>query len=367
LDFQLVVPGVVGLVGGLFLLGRGFGAYRTATRIGDTSASRIASAAVGEVLVTGTIEPAEMTLVSPLQSTLCVYYRARIDDSDGEGSTTAFREERAVGFRIRDETGDLRVFPRGARFDVPVRFDERTDSFGADPPGLRMRTGSAFGPSALDREAQIAALLTVQPAGRGIGADAVDGGGWGPGSWSGLSVAAGARSRSRRYLEARLEPGQTVTVLGRALPFDQLDDPEWADRVDAGDPLLDDAEIAADLAAARAAGLLHDDPADAWGNAGIPGFGIGRPVREPELHADAAEPPLADADDAERYARTFEIAPDALVLAAAPDVPLVIALGSPGAAAGRHEREFLLGLLGAVAAIASAMWLALVASGEVGP
>ena len=131
--------------------------YRDATRIGDTATSRIASLAAGEVQISGIIEPAELTLVSPLQNTPCVYYRAQVDDSDGEGSTTAFREERAVGFRIRDETGDVRVFPRGARFDVPVRFDERTDSFGADPPGLRMRTGPAFGPSALDREAQIAA------------------------------------------------------------------------------------------------------------------------------------------------------------------------------------------------------------------
>jgi hypothetical protein len=361
---QLVALGVGGIVAGLFLLVRGFGAYRTAARVGDTSASRIASAAVGEVLVTGIVEPAELTLVSPLQSAPCVFYRSRIDESSGDDSATAFREERAVGFRIRDESGELRVFPRGARFDVPMRFEEQTGTFGDEPPGLRLRSGSAFGPAALDRDAQIAALLTVQPAGRAVGEAADAGGSWG--SWPAAASSFGTRSRARRYSEARLEPGETVTVLGRAVPFDQLDDPEWADRVDGRDPLLDDPEIAADLAAARAAGTLQADPADAWGNAAIPGFGIGRPVREPELHDEATEPPLADADDAARFARTFDIAPDALVVAAAPDVPFVISLGTPEAAAGRHQREFLIGLLGAVVAIASAMGLALMASGEFG-
>ena len=363
MDDPVVLLGVGGVVGGLVLLARGFLAYRTGTRIADTSASRIASAAVGEVLVSGVVEPAEVTLVSPLQSVPCVYYRARIEDSDGDSSTTSFREERAVGFRIRDETGELRVFPRGARFDVPTRFEERSGTFGDDPPGLRLRAGAAFGPAAADRDAQVAALLTVQPAGRVGDAGPGDGGTWGGGSWSGLDVGIGSRARRRRYTEARLEPGEIVTVLGRALPFDQLDDPEWADHLEEGDPLLGDPEIAADLAAARAAGRLHDDPAVAWGNAAIPGFGIGRPVREPELHEEAHEPALAGAADAERFARTFEIARDTLVVAAAPDVPLVVAAGPPEAAAGRHERAFLAGLVGAVIAIASAMWLAIAVGG----
>jgi hypothetical protein len=364
-DPRLLAAGVGGLVAGLYLLVRGFGAYRTAARIDDTAASRIASAAVGELLVTGVVEPAELTLVSPLQSAPCVYYRARIDDSDGDTSSIELREERAVGFRVRDETGDLRVFPRGARFDVPTRYDERSGSLGEGPVGLRLRSGAAFGPSALDREAQIAALLTVQPAGRNVGDGLDDGGGWGALPRL-ASPTFGTGTRRRRYTEARLEPGDIVTVLGRALPFDQLDDPEWADRVDGGDSLPDDPEIAADLAAARAAGTLESNPAEAWGNAAIPGFGIGRPVRPPELDPDATEPALAGPTDAARYARTFEIAPDALVLAAAPDVPLVISLGAPATAAGRHEREFLVGLLGAVLAIASAVGLALVAGGGFG-
>lgn len=356
-DPQLAVPALVGLGGGLALLWRGFGAHAAAVRIDDTAASRIASAAVGEILVSGVVEAAELTLVSPLQSVACVWYRARIDESDGDSSWSDFREERAVGFRVRDESGDLRVFPRGARFDVPASFDEKTGAFGDEPPGLRRRSGPAFGPAANDREAQIAALLTVQaPLGRHDD----------PGDASPFSLSVGGRgSRSRRYVEARLEPGQVVTIVGRAMPFDQLSDPAAADEL-AGDPLLGDPEIAADLAAARAAGLLHDDPAEAWGNAAIPGFGIGRPVREPALDDGVHEPALATDEDATTYARRFEVAADALVLAASDEVPLTISLGTPGVAAGRHRTAFLVGLGGAVLAIVSAMTLAVVVGGGIG-
>ena len=75
-----------GVVGGLVLLGRGFGGYRDAARITDTSPSRIASIAVGEVLVSGVVEAAELTLVSPLQSATCVFYRSR---TSSRATTTA--------------------------------------------------------------------------------------------------------------------------------------------------------------------------------------------------------------------------------------------------------------------------------------
>jgi hypothetical protein len=362
MDPQLVTISAGGVVAGLVLLVRGFGGYRAAAAIADTAPSRIASAAVGEVLVSGVVEPAEFTLVSPLQSAPCVFYRSRIDQSDGEAMSPGYHEERSVGFRVRDGSGELRVFPRGARFDVPNRFDERTGTFGDEPAGLELRSGSAFGPG-LDREAQIAALLTVHPVGGGLPS-----GSGGPAAWAGggaLTRLAGlpVRGRARHYSEARIEPGETVTVLGRAMPFDQLPDPASADQVEGDDALSADPEIAADLAAARADGTLASDPAEAWGNAAIPGFGIGQPVREPELDEAANEPPIAAPEVAARFERTFDIAPDALVLAATPDSPLIISLGAPAIAAGRHQREFLIGLLGAILAIGSAMALAIVVAG----
>ena len=366
LEPQLLVAAGGGVVAGLALLVRGLGGYRQASQIADTAASRIASMAVGEVLVSGTVEAAEVSLVSPLQSMACVFYRSRIDESDGDGMSTAFREERAVGFRIRDDSGTVRVFPRDARFDVPVSFDEKTGALGEEPAGLSMRAGSSYAP-ALDRDAQIAALLTVHaPAGA-----VPSGGDGGSNGWRGFAadrlMAGPLRgSRSRHYHESRLAPGDVVTVVGLALPFNQLSDPSGADVLASTDPMIGDPEIAADLAAARADGTLRPDPDDAWGNAAIPGFGIGRPVRPPELDVAATQPQLAAPADAARYERTFEIAPDDLVLAASAAVPLVIAAGAPAAAAGRQERRFLVGLLGAVLAIGSAMALAVMLNGGIG-
>ena len=82
-----------------------------------------------------------------------------------------------------------------------------------------------------------------------------------------------------------------MTIVGRALPFGQLGDPSEAN-VGGGEVLpADDPDMVMDLAEAREAGILVTDPALAWGNAAIPGFGIGAPVREPAL----AESPLKTA------------------------------------------------------------------------
>src|SRR5712691_3269206 len=70
-----------GLVGGLALVVRGLAGYRSALRFGDTSTSTISSAAAGEVRISGTVESAEVTLVSLLQSTPCVYYHASIGNA----------------------------------------------------------------------------------------------------------------------------------------------------------------------------------------------------------------------------------------------------------------------------------------------
>lgn len=339
-----------GVVAGLFLLVRGFIGYRAAGRITGTSVSRIASLAVGEVLVSGIAEAVELTLISPLQSVPCLYYRSRIiEASDGEGRDV-FREERAVGFRVRDAGGSVRVFPNGARFDVPDRFDESPGVWGGGVIGLQPRTGSAFAPGPSDRDQQIAALLTVQAPGH----ESLLG-------RSGLPLSlSGGRNH---YREARIEPGETVTVVGRVLPFADLDDPAAANLLDGADLEAGDPEIAADLAEARAAGQLAATPEEAWGNAAIEGFGIGRPVRAPDLDPAANRPPPPDPVLAARAAAAFEIAPDSLILAASGEVPMVISLGAPTQVAARDERQFVLGLVGGAVAIASMMALAVMVQG----
>jgi hypothetical protein len=339
----------VGIGAGLWLLARGLGGYRTAARIGDTGTSTIASLAAGEVRISGRIDAAELTLVSPLQSQPCVYYRATVStEDDARGPLAGFREERAVGFRVRDATGDIRVFPRAARWDAPTRFDEATGTLGDEPPGLDLRDGSVFAPAEVDRAAAIAALLTVQVPRDDDGDPRL-----------GVSTGRGRR----HYQEARLAIGDAVTIVGRAMPFSDLADPAEADVADGSAIADDDPEVAANLAEAQAAGIVLTDPATAWGNAAIPGFGVGRPTSAPVLDGAAARPDLGTAADAERAERRFAIAPETLVLASAPDVPLLIAAGEPGAAVERQQDRFLVGLLGAVVAIVSAVVLAVALGG----
>jgi hypothetical protein len=330
------------------MLGRGLLEYRSTIRIGDTSTSTISALAAGEVRISGVVEVAEMTLVSLLQSAPCVYYRSTIG-TGGEVSPVdvGFTEERSIGFRVRDLTGSIRVFPRGARVDAPVRLDEETGVMGDEPPGLAIRTSSATQLVEADRATAIAELLRVHdPESGDCPAVLRDG------------------DRRRRYRETRLEPGDPVTIVGRALPFSDLADPIAADQGSDADRLEDDPEIAADLAEARAAGTLALDPEDAWGNAAIPGFGIGRPVTAPELDPAAARLPLASSEEAARTERTFEIEPGTLVLASSAEVPMLIAFGTPGTVMERGRWRFAIGLLGAMLAIGSAMVLAISLSGD---
>ena len=332
-----------GVVAGLWLLVRGLVDYRTSVRVGDTSTSTISSLAAGEVRISGVVEAAEMTLVSLLQSAPCVYYRASIgDDGNVSPIDAGFVEERSCGFRVRDATGSIRIFPRSAQIDAPVRFDEATRAMGDEPPGLSIRSGGATRISEPDRATAIAELLTVRN----------------PETADRLTASRG-RDRRRAYREMRLEPGDTVTVVGRALPFSDLADPVAADHGTDADRLDDDPEIAANLAAARAAGILAGNAEDAWGNAAIPGFGIGRPVVAAMIDPAANPLPLATADEAALARRTFEIEPETLVLASSAEVPLLIAYGTPGAIMERSQVRFSLGLFGALLAILSAMVFAM--------
>ncbi len=350
---------LAGVAGGIVLLGRGLAAFRSEQRLAGISTSRITSLAAGEVRLVGVVEPEVGTLVSPLQSVACVYYRARILEGSGDRRVSLLSEERAIGFRLRDASGTIRVFPRGATWEAPVRFDASTDWSGDDPPGLELNRGATRQPVVEDRDAQVAALLTVrQPAGTAGTFDELVGQEHG----ASLGAVFGAGQRSRHYQEWRLEPGDTVTLVGSALPFGDLDDPAGADRFDPALP-ADDPEVAMNLAEAREAGILAATPEDAWGNAAIPGFGIGHPTRPPELDAAATAPQLADASAAAAAEARFEIPPGELVMAAASEHPLAVIVGTPDEARGRADARVLLGLAGAVLAIMSAVALALALPG----
>jgi hypothetical protein len=356
---------VIGLGGGIVLFARGLVAYRRDRLISSVATSSLDAIAAGEVRVSGIVEALEQTLVSPLQSRPCVWYRAKVETT-GENSSTLLDEERAVHFRIRDGQGHIRVVPRGARWEIDASFDEATSITGSEPPALDRRPGAAFAIAAdaltaddpaqmteAQRQAAIETLLTVKPPERSSGPAS-------QGIGSGLFGKGSETTSGRRYREARLEPGQTVTVIGQALP--------WADvaaQSDVGSrSSAIDRDIAQDIAAARASGVLVGSPEEAWGNAAIPGFGIGRPIERPELDPDARAPQLADPATYEESMEPYTIPADSLVLAKAPGGSMAVYLGAPAAATRQHDTTFLLGLVGAVMAVVSALGLGALLAGS---
>ena len=345
---------LAGLIGGIALFVRGLVAYRRDRLISSVATSSLDGIAAGEVRVTGVVEAIDRNLISPLQSKPCVWYRARIDET-GKNGRVLLNEEKAQEFRIVNETGSIRVVPRGARWELGLDFDESTGITGDEPPGLHRRSGATYA-AALDRdptqmsdaELEMArqALLTVQKPLAGASAEGRSGadGDWGRGV--GL-----AGSQGRRYREARLEPGETITVIGQALPWGDI-----KDILHAWDPSSNvEMAIADDVARARELGTLASSPQEAWGNAAIPGFGIGAPTLEPELD-EGARPLEARGEDAHREALAKYDIPDAeLILSRGEKGEMAVYMGAPTEAVMHHDFAFALGVMGALMAVFCAL------------
>src|SRR5262245_20985899 len=125
---------LMALVAGSFVMGMaafaaGLLAYRRGATVMSIATSPAGALAAGEVRLHGTIEPLVSVLVSPLQSEPAVWYRARIG-AGGDDDTELFAEERSTQFLLRDATGEVRIVPREARWEVPNTLDEATDISG---------------------------------------------------------------------------------------------------------------------------------------------------------------------------------------------------------------------------------------------
>ncbi len=383
---QLLPIWVLGVAAGLFLFVRGLLAYRLGNRVSGIATSEVRGLAAGEVRVSGRVEAGPTVLVSPLQSARCVYYRARVVEHEGRSQRTVMDESRSVEFRLRDDSGAVHVFARGARWELDARLDAGSDLLG-DPPGLSANAGPREEMSAQDRDAQIAALLTVHPDPTDdislLGRSALGG--------AATPDAALVGAGERHYTEWRVEPGDVITIVASALPFADVGDGASGE----GPDPMTDPEIAADLARAEASGTLRGRAQDAWGNAAIPGFGIGRPTRPPVLDPDAtpeaASPPgpgtaaavsgavqsiaapggaTGDGAAADRPSAggpagpaaapdgASGIGPDELVLAPGAGGMAVFA-GTPVEAAGTEMGRFWQGMAGAVLVIVCAAILVL--------
>jgi hypothetical protein len=345
-----------GLALGVVLFGRGLQAYRRDRSISAVATSSLEGIAAGEVRISGVVEVADQALLSPLQSKPCVWYRARVETSGGDDRTVLEDEERAVHFRISDGSGAIRVVPDGARWEIEPSFDASTSQLGEEPIGLQRRSGAGSvtlvpdDPGAmteLQRLAAIDALLTVrQPEPT---PDPAAGGGL---------LGTGSRRSGRRYREARLEPGETVTIVGQAIPWSDV-----KERLDAA--LLRgnvDRDIADEIARARASGALAATPEEAWGNAAIPGFGIGQPTRSPELDPGVPVPDAADPASHRAALERYEIPAETLVLARGRSGTFAVYRGNAAAATQHHDPTFILGLLGIAMAVFSALALGVMLS-----
>jgi hypothetical protein len=309
--------------------------------------------------VSGTVEPVALTLVSPLQSTPCVWYRARIEES-GESSRVLMNEERSQEFDLRDATGRVRIVPRGARWEIGPVFDESTGLTGDEPPGLAPRTGSSFAViaerdpaalSGLERDAAIADLLRVKAPAPPVDTSALE-------DAAPFGASLGVGGRRKRYRESRLEPGQTVTIIGQARPWSDVREAMAA--WDAGSNV--DRDIAGDIAAARAAGMLVGSPEEAWGNAAIPGFGIGKPTGMPEVDPEATPPEVVEPPPEPTPAGRYLIGDDELVIARGRS-PLAIYAGTPAEAEMHHDSSFVLGIVGAVMSVVSVLAVGVLLTG----
>ena len=350
---------IMGLIGGIVLFARGLVAYRRDRLISVVATSSLDGLAAGEVRVSGRVHAVDQLLTSPIQSRPCVWYRARIESTD-DNRRVLLDEERAVHFSITDGRGHIRVVPGGARWEIGTAYAESTSLTGGEPPGLDRRRGAGYGmvmpedPDTMtdaQRQAAIEALLTVGPPAPLEATDGDDAGSF-------LEGALGT-SGGRRYREARLEVGETVTIVGQALPW--ADVRQYLEAMGGGGNV--DRAIADDIADAREAGELAASPEEAWGNAAIPGFGIGRPTRPPELHPDAQPPPAVEPTAHEVAMDRYQIPADELVLARASGGTLAIYLGTPRVATQQHDLAFLLGLVGAVMAVCCTLALGAVLTG----
>jgi hypothetical protein len=235
---------------------------------------------------------------------------------------------------------------------------------GDEPAGLKRRRGSTYAapldrdPTELsDTERQVArqALLTVQ---QPIGAQPAEGRSVADGNW-GIGVGISA-SRARRYREARLEPGETVTIVGQALPGGDV-----KEVLHAWDPSSNvEMAIADDVARARELGTLASSPEEAWGNAAIPGFGIGVPTAQPELDERAHQVDVADEDTHREALAKYDIPDEELVLSRGQKGEMAIYMGAPKEAVMHHDFAFALGVMGAFMAVFCALGLGAMLTGN---
>ncbi len=147
---------IVGAAVGVFLFYRGFRLLQRKRLIMNTPVSKVRSAAMGLVEISG-LATGPYSLVAPITGRACYYYRTMVWQWKQEGKSESWVKEADVSlhvpFYLEDNTGRVLVNPQGADLDIHCDFKEEF-------------THSMFS-SRLDVPANIASFLLMH----GIGAD----------------------------------------------------------------------------------------------------------------------------------------------------------------------------------------------------
>jgi len=128
---RLEVWSAIGAVVGVVLFIRGFQMLRFKRLIMNTPASKVRSASLGLVEVSGTAQGAS-TMPAGITGQACYYYRAiawqlRQSGRNREWTQVA-KESLYVPFFVQDSTGQLLVDPQGANLDLQRNFKDEFDT-----------------------------------------------------------------------------------------------------------------------------------------------------------------------------------------------------------------------------------------------
>jgi hypothetical protein len=143
---QPIAVCVIGIGLGMYLFYQGFRLLQRRRLILDTPASKIRSASVGMVELSG-LAAGPYTLTAPVTEKACYYYRTLVWEWKQSGKNKQWVKVAAecmhVPFFLDDNTGKVMVDPRGAELDLHRDFQQEfCDSFFTTkqevPPNVRM-------------------------------------------------------------------------------------------------------------------------------------------------------------------------------------------------------------------------------------
>jgi hypothetical protein len=120
---ELTFLALVSLAGGLYLFIRGFRLLTRKRLLMNTPTSKIRSAAMGLVEVSG-LATGPYTIATPITGTPCFLYRTTAWEKSGESDWKKAAEETLhVPFFLDDNTGHLLIEPMGADLDLHRNFN----------------------------------------------------------------------------------------------------------------------------------------------------------------------------------------------------------------------------------------------------